>query len=251
MEGEYTFDKKEISKILKKASEIQTRKELYGNKEGLTKQELVQLATEVGIDEESLLEAIDAKELPDFDNSFNWLKGTSKVQAIEVIDGEISDQNWDDVIREIRKVTGGIGKDSNNRSSFEWEQRLKEIGYRHISLTPQNGKTRVQYIFNWPGIKFISTFFSFLMAFMITAVSFDGTDVPSAISLLISGFVGIGGIFVGRIFLKSYFERQKKQLHTVLTVIKKSLSSSLFLDFKKKVYAGEEPINPASRRIRS
>jgi hypothetical protein len=38
------FNKKEISDILKKASEIQTQKDLYGDKDGLTKKGITWLS---------------------------------------------------------------------------------------------------------------------------------------------------------------------------------------------------------------
>ena len=161
--SEITFNKKEISQILRKASEIQTNKELYGDRDGLTSEELINLAAEVGIDETSVLEAIEGRDIEKFNNHFSWWKGTTKIQTIELVDGEISPEIWDDIIREIRRVVGGIGKDMHTRTSFEWEQRMKDIGYRHISLTPQNGKTRIQYVYNWRGIRFISAFFGFII----------------------------------------------------------------------------------------
>ena len=65
------YSKSEISKILKTASEIQTRKDLYGNKDGLDEHELIELAKEVGIDRESLLEALDKHNQPEFNTSYS------------------------------------------------------------------------------------------------------------------------------------------------------------------------------------
>lgn len=245
------FNKKEISQILKKASEIQTQKDLYGDRDGLTQQELVSLAEEVGIDKDSLLEAIANRDVATIDNTFSWINGTSKVQDIVTVDGEISAENWDEVIREIRRVIGGIGADSNQRGTFEWEQRLKEIGYRHISLTPANGKTRVQYVYSWRGIKFITGFFSFMLLFAITSISFDGSGIAAAIALGISALVGTVGIFLNRLILKPYFEKQKKLMHSTLQAISKTLKStgSSGIMFEENGYENADtlPSNQKSR----
>ncbi len=245
------FNKKEISQILKKASEIQTQKDLYGDKDGLTQQELVSLAEEVGIDKDSLLEAIANRDVATIDNTFNWIKGTSKVQNIASVDGEISAENWDEVIREIRRVIGGIGKDSNQRGTFEWEQRLKEIGYRHISLTPANGKTRVQYVYSWRGIKFMSNMFGFMIPAMFVAGSLGDSGFPLIAFLAISGIAGIAGVFTTRIFLKPYFEKQKKLMQSTLQAISRTLKStgSSSIMFEENAYENADtlPSNQKSR----
>lgn len=136
----HLFSKKEISEILKKASEIQTQKDLYGDKEGLTENELIALANEVGIEKDSLLEAIQQNDVPEFENKFDWLKGTVTVQDVRLVDGKVNKENWDRIIREIRRTTGGIGETNIQGNTFEWMQRFKDIGTRHISLTTEHGR---------------------------------------------------------------------------------------------------------------
>jgi hypothetical protein len=223
--SEPLFDKKEIQQILKKASEIQTQKDLYGDKEGLTRSELEVLAKEVGIDADSLNQAILNRESDTFDTTFNWIAGTSKVQDVAVVEGEVNEENWDEIIREIRKVIGGIGKDSRNRDTFEWEQRLKDIGYRHISLTAKNGKTTIQYVYSWQGIKFIAQFFSFIFPFTITAISFDGSTIPFVFAILSASIAGGLGILASRVFLKPFFEKQKRTMKQTIKAISQKLTS--------------------------
>ncbi len=220
---EPVFDKKEIQQILKKASEIQTQKDLYGDKEGLTRGELEVLAKEVGIDADSLNQAILNRESDSFNTYYNWIKGTSKVQAVQVIDGEVTKENWDEIIREIRKVIGGIGKDTNQRNSFEWEQRLKEIGYRHISLTPKDGKTTVQYVYHWKGLQFMSNMFGFIFPAIFVAGSVADTGASVLMYLLIGGLAGLTGIMTTRLFLKPYFEKQKKLMTETIQTISRKL----------------------------
>ncbi|RNC85581.1 MAG: hypothetical protein ED557_02070 [Balneola sp.] len=237
------YSKKEISKILSRASEIQQRKDLYGDKEGLTESELVELAAEVGIEKDSLLEALENVKLPNSKNEFNWFKGTAAVQDIQLIDGEITVQNWDQIIREVRRTTGGVGESSKQGDSFEWVQRFKEIGFRHISFTPTNGKTKVQYVYKWNGLKFMTGFFSFMFAFAIAVIAFENSTFSKTLSLPIAFAIGGIGSYLNRLYLKPYFEKKKATMHRVMDVIRTALkkqSSPEIVIEDQEVYNSEE-----------
>ena len=83
------------------------------------------------------------------DNKFNWLKGTSAIHDIQLIEGEITNENWEEVEREVRRSLHAIGESNKQGTSFEWQQHFKDIGFRHISFTPENGYTRVEYVHKW------------------------------------------------------------------------------------------------------
>lgn len=233
MDKDSIFSKKEIGEILSKASEIQNRKDLSGDKEGLSKKELLEIAREVGVDEGSIHEALQNIQNPESNAPFNWIRGTSKIQMITTIDKEISSDDWEEIILEIRKVTGGIGKASEVGKSFEWEQSIKDIGYKHLSLSPKDGKTKVQYINSWSGIKFIVSFFSFLIPFMITAISQDGSSNTILLSSILATLGGLAGLSASRIFLKIYFDRQKERAASLTSAISTKFSKSTNSDSPK------------------
>lgn len=242
----HLFSKKEISEILKKASEIQTQKDLYGDKEGLTENELIALANEVGIEKDSLLEAIQQNDVPEFENKFDWVKGTVTVQDVRLVDGEVNKENWDRIIREIRRTTGGIGETNIQGNTFEWMQRFKDIGTRHISLTTEHGKTKVQYVFKWTGLKFISGFFSFMAVFAIVFLSLEDYGIADRLVALISLGAGGLGSYLNRLYLKPQFERKKKTMHRVMEGIQKELmkSSSPAISIEESdVYESEKIIS--------
>ena len=247
-----TFNRSEIQDILRKASEIQTQKELYADKDGLTREELIELAKEVGIDKDSLLQAIQQKDIPDFDNIFNWLKGTSGIQDIQLMEGEVTDENWDNIIRKVRSSVSGVGEASKQGNSFEWIQRFKEIGFRHISFIPENGRTKVQYVYKWTGLKFITGFFSFRFVFAIAVLALENSALPKAISILISIAVGGAGSFLNRFYLKPYFERKRKTMLRVMDEIRtelKKLSEPGITIQDPEVYQSDETdsTNPRER----
>ena len=222
--SDHFYSRKEISKILSKASEIQKQKDLYGEKDGLTEQEILDLADEVGIDKASLMEAMRTFDEPELDQNFKWFNITSKIQ--EVAYGDMSSELWDDVIHEIRKVTGGIGKASQTGKSFEWEQRRKEFGYKHISFTPENGKTKIQYVHNWTSLKisllFIFGFFGFISALLLS----KGMGLPKSTAAMYAPFGGLITLTGGLVYLKYHFGREKRRLKNMINAISRKINSS-------------------------
>ena len=255
MSEQRTFSKKEISKVLKRASEIQTQKDLYGDQEGLTEKELLQLAKEVGIDQSSLLEALNDYDSPEFDQVYNWLNATSRIQNINTVPGEISDENWEEIIQEIRRITGGIGKVTKVGNSYEWEQRRKELGYKHISLTPQEGRTKLQMVSGWSGMKPIVYMVSFIVPFAITSIFMDGMNLTDGLALLFAAGAGIIGTGFGRVFLKFHFEKQKKMLYDlargITTRLKSSTKKNRITIEEKEVYSESEHTSSKSSKLQS
>lgn len=222
---DHIFSKKEISKILTKASEIQTQKDLYGDRDGLTEQEIIELANEVGIDEASLFEAIHTFDGPEFDQEFKWTKATSKIQDVAYVDGKIAPELWEEVVHEIRKVTGGIGKSAQVGKSFEWEQR-KEIGYKHISLTPQKEKTKIQYVHNWTSMKIPFLFLPAFLGFVFVLIALKGIGIPKNTAVLYAPLGSLVAFTGGVMFMKYYFNREKERLKNMIGAISKRLTSS-------------------------
>lgn len=222
MNKDHLYTRKEISKILSKASDIQKQKDLYGDKDGLSEQELLELAQEVGIEHDVLLEAIDSLNDPILDQKFNWLSATSKIQNISIIKGEIDDTIWNNIVAEIRKETGGIGKTKVLKNIFEWEQRKKDVGFKHISLTALSGSTKLQIVSSWTGLKVLAHFISMMTAFVLTASFVDNTSW-SDFALFIAPLGALIGLIPARLYLKHHFKKQKRQIENIVSRIRKTL----------------------------
>ena len=137
MSDSKTYSKKEISKVLTKASEIQVKKDLYEDQETLSEEDLIHIAEEVGISREALQEALAKIGEPDLDEqSYSLVKGTSRIQDVSSVKGVIDKEQWEDLVLEIRKITGGIGKVKKTGNTYEWEQR-KVILVISTSPSPQ------------------------------------------------------------------------------------------------------------------
>lgn len=255
MENKRIYSKEEISKILTKASKIQARKELYGDQQGLTEDELLHIAEEVGIDKDSLQEAIRTSDMPELDSDFNWITASHKIQEVHIVPGEVDENTWEEIVLEIRRITGGIGKINKVGKSFEWEQRRREIGYRHISLTPNEHNTKIQFVSNWRQLMITSGFLSFIAGATITGIFLDGTSYPDIVYFLLPMLGGFGALGVGRFYLKSYFEKQKTQFIEIIKSIGKRVGTSMepeiSLEDSESSREASASVSSTSRRERS
>ncbi|WP_020402272.1 hypothetical protein [Gracilimonas tropica] len=220
-----TYDQKQINRILAKAAEIQADENLNDEQVGLTREELLSVAKEVGISEEALSKALDSVDEPDLnEQNYSLLKGSSRIQHVSTLNNEFTEEQWEDLILEIRKFTGGIGKTRKTGKTYEWEQRKSDFGYKHFSLTPKNGKTKVQMVSSWGPFKKLTGFLSFFIAFIVTLIAVKEIS-SKELGLLIAPFVGLGGFAMSRFFLKNYFNKQKKQLADLTDILSKKIRS--------------------------
>lgn len=247
------YTHKEIHKILAKASELQMSNEVNDERDGLTKEELLHVAKEAGISEEALEEALLNLESMDMDKPFKYFEGTSRLQVVQTITGDFNEDQWDEIIHEIRRVTGGIGKVQKLGRSYEWEQRRSDIGYKHFSFTPEKGATKIQMVSSWTPLKYLSGFLGFFFAFIITLITIKGL-YSKELAILIAPFVGLGGLGMSRFFLKSYYEKQRKQLRELSDSISSKIksfkrasttSSSITIE-NEDVYSSDKQANETS-----
>lgn len=236
MESKRTFSKEEISKIIAKASKIQARKDLYGNDHSLTTEELEHIAEEVGIDKDSLYEAIETPYFPELDSKFRWFQSSSTIQDIQTVDGEINEDLWEEVVQDIRRITEGIGKPNKVGKNFEWEQRIKEVGYKHLSFIPKKGGTQIQFVSKWSALELILSVVPFFIGAGLAGILLDGTNFPDFVYFIIPLFGGLTGAGVMRFYLKKYFEKQKTQFNRIVTATAKRLRPGM----KPKIQIEEE-----------
>jgi uncharacterized protein (UPF0248 family) len=227
MDPNRTFSKEEISKILALASKIQNQKDLNQDEMALSVEDLRHIAAEVGIDRESLNQAIDTASSADSDATFRWFRQSSTILDDLTLTGELTEEAWEDVVQEIRRITGYIGKPGKVGKAFEWEQPESDTGVeKHLSLSPKNGKTRIRYIAKWYAVEVIAVGSSMLFGAGLGILLFELLQLSGA-SFLILPFLGVlSGFGLSRLIMKRYFEKQKSQYAQIVAAIKKRLRSS-------------------------
>lgn len=224
MDSNRTFSKEEISKILALASKIQTRKDLNQDKLALSVEDLQHIAEEVGIDRESLYEAIQVSGIPERDARFRWFRLSSTLLEDQTVAGELTDEAWEDVVQEIRRITGHIGKPAKVGSIYEWEQPESDTGVeKQLSVSPKQGKTKIRFIAQWKAYEIILVYFALFVGAGLGMFLFNLFRLSGASFFTLPILGGLAGLSLSRLYLKRYFEKQKNQYTQIVAAIEKRL----------------------------
>ncbi|MDX1428779.1 MAG: hypothetical protein R3282_00770 [Rhodothermales bacterium] len=153
------YDEEDVARILKAASERQSKRKTPQS--GLTLEEIKEVAAEAGIDPRHVTDAVaelsrspavvlpaaqPASSAPDKPNFWG---GPLSVTRETVIDGEIDDFAWEEMVSEARREfndTGEVRKWSNSR---EWASNVNNAR-SHVTLTARSGKSRLQVFWSNP-----------------------------------------------------------------------------------------------------
>ncbi len=147
------FGEEDVAKILKRATERQSKRKAPSA--GLTLEEIKQVAAEAGIDPRHIADA--AREItepsagtlqaapntaPSIDRPNFW-GGPLSVTRETVVDGTIDEFAWEEMVSEARREfndTGEVRKWSNSR---EWASSVNNAR-SHVTITTRSGKSRLQ-----------------------------------------------------------------------------------------------------------
>jgi len=141
------YDDKEVGEILKAAAEMQSGLAKSGSADGLTLDELQRVAAEIGINPAHIGRA--ANEL----DSLPKGKSSNKSDSIlleKSINGELSDEAWEELETELRRFTGSVGQTESSNGSREWTGNW-DTGSITLSATNRRGRTRLRLLGNTSG----------------------------------------------------------------------------------------------------
>lgn len=137
------YNEHEISAVLKRAAELQ-RTEGPIDTSGLSLAELEQIAADVGIDPAFIKTA--AMELDEGrpDEAFHFWGGPTSVELERIVEGEMSEAQWEEVVAEIRHVYEVAGETGQLGRTLQWVHRDQTGERAHVTLTPTGGQTRIR-----------------------------------------------------------------------------------------------------------
>ena len=210
MNNKQRFTRDEISKILKRAVELEHDRNNIDDSDGLTLQELQQVSKEVGIDPKYIQQALRELQTPAKSLTSNILGGPFKYHIIETAPGILTEEEWEEFVSEIRRIHGGIGKTSKLGNTFEWEQRKQEVGYIQVYLSPKKDHTSIHLNANYR--YYASMIYAFTGVFgTILLIKLFGSMGLTGISQAIASILGATGILTAtRFYISSWMNKKRK-----------------------------------------
>jgi hypothetical protein len=138
--SERQFDESEIGPILQRASELQAGL-ASGAGSGLTLSELQRLASEVGIDPVMVERAAREKASQPIDPIID--ERATSILLDQTVDGRLTDEDWEDVVADLRHYTRRPGTTRQRGSAMEWTFRSDSGGVT-FSASRRGDQTRLR-----------------------------------------------------------------------------------------------------------
>lgn len=140
------FTDQEISAVLKRAAELQ-QTQGQSTAHGLTRSEIEHAAQEVGIDPrwvEVAVRELDQDRLTQEEQRWHIWGAPMRFERERWVEGELSTDDWSDVVAEIRRTTNKAGDLEQIGSHLEWRNDGKDGSFpAHLVATPRKGQTRL------------------------------------------------------------------------------------------------------------
>jgi hypothetical protein len=238
------YDRKEISAILKKATENSLR-DGQEPQLGLSLDELRQIGSEVGIDPKQIEKAAAEIEMNSNRSETGFWGGPFSYNSQVLIDGEISVSQWQEMLFSIRGFFQSKGTVSTRGSVFEWSSPWGTTNSAQVTAFKDKGKTRLSV--NWNGPLTAIPFYIPVPLVAIASIFFASEflaigAVPGMIfTLLATGFTFLAGRWALRRHLDKGFEKLQKMISDLELIADKKTAKSE-LDMVDMVGKNEESL---------
>jgi hypothetical protein len=159
MPSKRVYTDKEISAVLKRAAELH-RTQRPTETSGLSLEELEQIGAEVGIDPDLVRAA--ARELDTHepgkpsDTGFQWLGAPTSVDLERIVEGRITEAQWEEAVGEIQRSFGAAGETSQTGRTKEWVLRDQTGERAHVTVSPVGPQSRIRVYYRMSDVAWAS-----------------------------------------------------------------------------------------------
>ncbi|NNF04275.1 MAG: hypothetical protein HKN17_07395, partial [Rhodothermales bacterium] len=138
-----TYDENDIGRILRRASALSTSDDSDAGL-GLTLDELHTIGRASGIEPSDIDRAVAELEAAPGRSSIRWWGGPLQHTKNLVVDGEMSDDDWEDLLVSIRDTFQDPGTVQIRGSTYEWTGGTSGQTKNSVSCSVRDGRTRVR-----------------------------------------------------------------------------------------------------------
>ncbi len=232
MSNNRLYTEKEISKILKKAGEIQAS-EREKVTVGLSLEEIQQLAEEVGLEPDIIAQVagkLDEESEPE-PGFFGSLLMPTKIDLEQVIPGNISEDEWPEIVSMIERATSKSGSSSQIGKLLEWTEDSRHSKQK-LSVIQGDNQTKVIFQGTYTQLA-LAWSLSILInigvwAFIVGIINLGLLGIPIGIVVTFATYLIILSGF------KSFIRKKKRTLKSVFTKMSGLFSGKTESDQRSK-----------------
>ncbi|NNE47941.1 MAG: hypothetical protein HKN37_14920 [Rhodothermales bacterium] len=214
MPGKRVYTESEFSAVLKRAAELQ-RIEGVDDSPGLYLEELQEIAVDVGIDPDHVKRAAFELDEAEPEKGDYWLGGPTDIDLEWIVEGEMSDEKWEDALGEIRRAFSAEGEIRREGRTRDWVHRDQMGGRVHVSMSPARNQTRIRISYGmkewlWLYVVFLS------IGIAPVAVQYALLNLSAWLETGIAVFVMMAFYMVGWLSFRTFTHKQDSKARKLL-----------------------------------
>lgn len=211
------YNDQEIGALIQRATELY---EASGRHEdNLSLDEVEHIAQDLGVPVEYVRAA--AVEMAGGGSQLSQknLLGFPFVERItDLYDAEISDEQWEDLIMEMRRLEGS-GTITVEGSIREWKKVIQDMNTTlagtRLTARTKNGQTIIELQKFSNGAASVSYIMALILGFVAAGSAMDGSGLATPIIFSVAASGGLGALGLTRLALGAWSRRQKSRLEWV------------------------------------
>lgn len=244
--SERRFTEKEAGEIVRRAVEAQTRLPRDGAGEGIGEQELRAAARELGIDSNAFERALGDHDRDPLPTKAGLFGGPFRHESEAILDGNIDDEVWEEVVSDLRRTFGEPGKVDKRGAAYEWLATAGGLANTTVTVRNVGNSARLSISCELGGVGFLTYLLTVLPTFI-------GVAVLSKVNLPLEFLWALGGmatLFLGaRQLTVRSAARQKREIGTLVSRVRNLIEGRnirnrvLSTGVKQEGLTVEDPLN--------
>lgn len=211
-----------MAEIIRRAVEIQSGS---SSQEGISEDELRQAAAELGIESGALSAALSSADVSEATAKSNIWGGPTRSEAERVLNGTITDDDWEEIVSELRAAFEEPGTVERRGETYEWSGTGGGLEYNTITVR-QSGKTvRLKAVSSGAGLGTLAYLLGFLPVFITVGILTKVGLTAPMMALAISATVALM-FLAARQATISAIRRRRRIISNLFDRIQSRLESS-------------------------
>jgi len=208
------YSEKDIGRLIQRATELQQQNE--STERGLSLDEIKQFAAELGVDPIYMEQAASDLEGANVEDTGITITGAPfHTSSTRVVDGFIEDDQWDEMILQLRSVEGVRGEVSDFGKIREWVYEFDGLFSTRVSVSPRDEQTVIEIRKDHRGMAYMAYFVSVFIGVALAGIALDGSGLSDLLTYTLAGSGGLGGLASVRAGLSLWKKNQVKKVKEI------------------------------------
>ena len=216
------YSEKDIGRLIQRATELQQQNE--STERGLSLDEIKQFAAELGVDPIYMEQAASDLEESNVEGSGITITGAPfHTSTTRVVEGFIEDDQWDEMILQLRSLEGVRGEVSDFGKIREWVYEFDGLFSTRVSVSPRDEQTVIEIRKDHRGMAYMAYFVSIFIGVTLAGIALDGSGLSDVLTYTLAGSGGLGGLASVRVALSLWKKNQVEKVKNIASRVVETL----------------------------